>query len=260
MRILVTNDDGIDSPGIRALAEVAATKGQTMVFAPNSDKSACGHAMTLHDPIRILPAHWEDIPAYKVAGVPVDCINVGLISGFHEGCELVLSGFNNGPNLGFDTTYSGTVAGAMEGALHGIKSIALSMGIFSGQGDPFFETGARWLQDNWEMLLNMPIAPPGFLSINIPAIPYEEIKGFQITHIGQKFYEGYLEQRHDPWSKPYYWYRGEVIHKTYKPGTDVYAVFNGYVSITPLTPNWTDHGVLEKLETYLSSASLSSKT
>ena len=127
MRILITNDDGIHAAGLKALVEVAQEHGEVKVFAPDRERSACSHAMTLRDPLRVKEVNWPGVSAFEVNGLPVDCVNVGLTVGWPDGCDLVLSGINNGPNLGFDVTYSGTVAGAMEGCINGIRSISVSM-------------------------------------------------------------------------------------------------------------------------------------
>lgn len=170
MRILVTNDDGVRAEGIRHLANVAAEFGEVKIVAPDRERSACAHAMTLRDPLRVKETTVDGHEAYEVNGVPVDCVNVGLTVAWPDGCDLVLSGINNGPNLGFDVTYSGTVAGAMEGTINGIKSIALSMCVFA-EGAPFhYETGATWLRDNWQMLLDLPSHELVLLNVNVPAI------------------------------------------------------------------------------------------
>src|SRR5579862_6881510 len=169
MRILVTNDDGIRAPGIEALVQVARQFGEVKVVAPDHERSACGHSMTMRDPLRAQPvSNYDEIEAWEISGVPVDCVNVGLTEMFPDGCDLILSGINNGPNLGFDITYSGTVAGAMEGAINGIPSISLSMALFVTGAPVHFETGARWLLENWELLIGAPQKPLTFLNVNIP--------------------------------------------------------------------------------------------
>jgi len=113
MRILVTNDDGLSAPGLVALVDVARNHGEVKIIAPDHERSGCGHSMTINDPLRVRQVDWGGFEAYEVNGVPVDCVNVGLTLAWPDGCDLILSGFNNGPNLGFDITYSGTAAGAM---------------------------------------------------------------------------------------------------------------------------------------------------
>lgn len=253
MRILITNDDGIRADGLLPLVEVARQFGDVKVFAPEHERSACGHAMTMRDPLRVKPFPWDGVEAFHVNGLPVDCVNVGLTIGWKDGCDLILSGINNGPNLGFDVTYSGTVAGAMEGAINDIRSIAISMAIFT-EGAPFhYETGRQWLQENLEMLVSAPWKPLTFLNINVPAIAYPEVQGFKVCGMGQRVYKDRVERRDDPWGRPYYWQGGVVVMDPEQPGTDVEAVSKGFVSITPVSLDWTDHAYARELKTIFSS-------
>ncbi|MFN8219303.1 MAG: 5'/3'-nucleotidase SurE [Fimbriimonadales bacterium] len=249
MRILVTNDDGVFAPGLRALIDVAREFGEVKVVAPDRERSACAHAMTLHEPLRVRPFDLGDVEAYQVNGVPVDCVNVGLTNCWPDGCDLVLSGFNAGPNLGFDVTYSGTVAGAMEGTINEIRSLALSIAIFVTDAPPHFETGARWLRENWELLTTAPLSPLTFLNVNVPSILYEELNGHRICGMGKRVYQDRVERRNDPWGRAYYWQGGVVVmDPDTQPGTDVEAVSQGYVSITPVSLDWTDHKSMGRLD------------
>lgn len=250
MRILITNDDGIRAEGLAALVRVAKAFGDVKVVAPNFERSACGHGMTLRDPLRVKPARVDSVEAYEVDGLPVDCVNVGLTVAWPDGCDLVLSGINNGPNLGFDVTYSGTVAGAMEGVVNGIPSLALSMAVFVS-GAPFhYETGERWLHENLEFLLKLPRKEKTFLNVNIPAIAYEEIRGHRFVGTGQRVYEDRVVRREDPWGTPYFWQGGVVVMDADQPNTDVQAVSEGFVAITPITIDWTDYEHLAVLENH----------
>lgn len=240
MRILITNDDGILAPGLRALAQVARDFGDVKIVAPDRERSACGHSMTMRDPLRVKAVDYDGLEAYEVNGVPVDCVNVGLTVAWPDGCDLVLSGINNGPNLGFDVTYSGTVAGAMEGCINRIPSIALSMAVFVTGAPYHYETGAQWLRENWTLLTEAPTKPLTFLNVNIPAIDYPELRGNRVAEMGQRVYEDRVEYREDPWGRPYYWQGGVVVMDSTQEGTDVQAVSQGFTSITPITLNWTD--------------------
>jgi len=248
MKILITNDDGIHAPGLAALVRVAREFGEVKIVAPDRERSACGHSMTMRDPLRVIPVDYDGLEAYQVNGVPVDCVNVGLTVGWPDGCDLILSGINNGPNLGFDITYSGTVAGAMEGAINGIHSIALSMAIFV-TGAPFhYETGERWLRENWTTLVDAPRKELTFLNVNVPAIDYQELRGMRVCGMGKRVYEDRVEFREDPWGRPYYWQGGVVVmDPDSQPGTDVEAVSEGFVSVTPVSLDWTDHAHVETL-------------
>lgn len=248
MRILITNDDGIRAPGLVALVEVAREFGEVKVAAPERERSGCGHSMTLHEPLRARPFDGVGVEAYEVSGVPVDCVNVGLTLAWPDGCDLVVSGFNAGPNLGFDVTYSGTAAGAMEGAINGIRSLSFSMAAFVSGAPMHYDTGKNWLRDRWEFLMNAPLEPLSFLNVNVPAIAYSELRGEKITAMGKRVYEDRVELRHDPWNRPYYWQGGVVVMDPDQPGTDVQAVSEGFVSITPITLDWTHYDLMERLK------------
>ena len=246
MRILITNDDGIHAPGLRALAEVAAEFGEVVIVAPDRERSACGHAMTMRDPLRVHKVRYANlgVTAYEVNGVPVDCVNVGLTIGFPDTCDLVLSGINNGPNLGFDITYSGTVAGAMEGSINGIRSISMSMALLNSQTQIDYSFGAEWLRENWDELVHAELPPLTFLNVNVPNQPP---KGHRFVQMGRRVYKDRVEMREDPWGRPYYWQGGVAILDGAQPGTDVDAVRQGFVSITPISLDWTEHRTLERL-------------
>lgn len=247
MKILVTNDDGIRADGLGALVEVARSLGEVKVFAPDHERSACGHGMTLRDPLRLRPAKWDGIEAYEVTGLPVDCVNLGLAVGFADGCDLILSGINHGPNLGIDVTYSGTVAAAIEGAICGIRSIAFSMALFVDGAPLHMDTGRQWIQAHLTELLAMRLPVSSFLNINIPAIAFAEVEGHRYTALGRRVYAERIEHRTDPWGRDYYWQGGVVAMDEEQPDTDVDAIRRGYVTITPVTTDWTDVSVLSSL-------------
>jgi 5'-nucleotidase len=248
MRILITNDDGIRAPGLHAIVEVAKQFGEVTIVAPDRERSACGHAMTMRDPLRVQKFEWDGCEAMEVNGFPVDCVNVALTLGFQDDCDLVLSGINNGPNLGFDVTYSGTVAGAMEGTINGIRSISISMASFVNGAPLHYETGARWLTEHWEMLVSAPQAPLTFLNVNVPAVDFQELRGHRVTPMGRRVYRDRVELRTDPWGRPYYWQGGVAVLASDQPGTDVAAVNEGFVSVTPITLDWTNREHLAELE------------
>lgn len=248
MRILVTNDDGVHAEGLVHLVKVAVQFGDVRVVAPDAQRSACGHGMTMRDPLRVTPARVAGHDGFSVNGLPVDCVNVGLTECWPDGCDLVLSGINNGPNLGFDVTYSGTAAAAMEAAINGIRGIAVSMAVFA-DGAPFhYESGTRWLEENMPMLLSLETPRLTFWNVNVPAIAFDEINGHKFVAMGDRVYEDRVVRREDPWGRPYYWQGGVVVMNPDQPGTDVGAVNQGYVSITPVTTNWTDRETLTSLQ------------
>ncbi|MBA3727098.1 MAG: 5'/3'-nucleotidase SurE [Armatimonadetes bacterium] len=248
MQILLTNDDGVRAPGLHALARVAAAYGRVVLCAPDREKSACGRGMTLRDPLRVRKADVEGgYEAYEVNGLPVDCVNLAMTEYFPKGCDLVLSGINNGPNLGWDVTYSGTVAGALEGAVNGIRSIAISVAAYVEMAPLHYESAENWLKEWLPWLLKVPFREHGAISVNVPSIAWTEIRGTKITKMGTRIYEDRVERRSDPWGREYFWQGGTVVMDSSQEGTDVQAVNDGYVSITPLRLDWTDHEHLSDL-------------
>lgn len=254
MRILVTNDDGIRAPGLRALVDVAKLFGEVKVVAPDRERSCCAHALTMRDPLRVSEFEWDGCEAFEVNGFPADCVNVALTLGFPGGCDLVLSGINNGPNLGFDVTYSGTVAGAMEGTINGIRSIAISVANLAGGEVLRYDVAAAWLHAHFEALVTAPAAPLTFLNINVPNLPEIELRGHRIAAMGQRVYQDRVERRDDPWGRPYFWQGGVAVLTSDQPDTDVATVSEGFVSITPVTLDWTNHGHIEALKASLKKA------
>lgn len=246
MKILITNDDGIRAPGIQALAHVAKDFGDVLIVAPDHERSACGHGMTMRDPLRIRPVAWDGAEAYEANGLPTDCINLGREIG--GPIDLVLSGINQGPNLGFDITYSGTAAGAMEGCINGIRSISLSMACIVEGAPAHWVSGETWLRKHLTWLIGLDLPERTFLNVNIPAIAYDEIQGYRFCEMGQRVYEDRVERRDDPWGRTYFWQGGVAVLRGDQPGTDVNAVSEGYVSITPVSLNWTHQDALRQLQ------------
>ena len=173
---------------------------------------------------------------------------MALTEFFPDGCDLVLSGINNGPNLGFDITYSGTAGGAMEGTINGINSIALSMALFVDGAPIHYETAGQWLAENFQMLLDLPFPGLTFYNVNIPSIVFEELKETAFVRMGERIYQDRVERRSDPWGRPYYWQGGVVVMDPSDEGTDVWAVSRGNVSITPVSLDWTNWKLLESLQ------------
>ena len=239
MRILVTNDDGIHAEGLRSLVRAVKPFGDVKVSAPDRERSACGHSMTMRDPLRVACHEVENCEAVAVSGVPVDCVNVGLTVLFPEGCDVVVSGINHGPNLGFDVTYSGTVAGALEGAINGLRSISFSMARLVDDAPLHLDTGEEWIGANFPSLLTMTLPKHTFLNVNVPALASAEIQGMRVVRMGRRVYQDRVEFRSDPWGRPYYWQGGVVVMRPDSTDTDVWAVSNGFVSVTPIRVDWT---------------------
>jgi 5'-nucleotidase len=239
-RILVTNDDGYRSEGLRALAEAVAALGEVTIVAPMTEASAIGHALTLRRPLR-LEAIGDRI--FAVDGTPTDCVNIAVTQVLGRLPDLVVSGINTGWNLGDDVTYSGTVAGALEGALLGIPSIAAS--IKHSRDGYDFRYAADAALTMARAILARPLPPRTFLNINVPpGAP----KGIRVTVQATRNHVTSVGERHDPKGRPYYWI--EEGQNEWQPHdrSDYQAVRDGYVSVTPLQPDLTAHQALVAVE------------
>jgi 5'-nucleotidase len=242
-RILVTNDDGVHSDGIHALAAALAHLGEVTIVAPHVEASAIGHALTLRRPLRMERLRDR---VYEVDGTPTDCVNIAVTQVYRASSapDIVVSGINKGYNLGDDITYSGTVAGALEGSLLGIPSIAVSLARTRGKYD--FRPAASAAATVAAMTLRGGvITPRTFLNINVPS---GKPKGFRLTVQAKRNHITIVDPRTDPRGQPYYWI--EEGENDWEPHdrSDYQAVRNGYVSVTPLQADMTDHEALTKLE------------
>jgi len=240
-RILVTNDDGYRSEGIHALARALRGIGEVTIVAPTSEASAIGHALTLRHPLRL---ERIDDHVYAVEGTPTDCVNVAVTHVFKGLPELVVSGINKGWNLGDDITYSGTVAGALEGALLGIPAMAVSLRQTRGEYD--FSYAARAAATLGDAMLRRPLPPRTFLNINVPK---GQPQGYRVTVQAKRNHVTSVSERHDPKGRPYYWI--EEGQNEWEPHdrSDYQAVRDGYISVTPLQPDLTAHEALADVET-----------
>jgi 5'-nucleotidase len=239
-RILVTNDDGVHSEGIHALAQVLEPLGEVIVVAPIQEASAIGHALTLRRPLRLEPIKPG---VFAVDGTPTDCVNVAMAHVLHGKPDLIVSGINKGWNLGDDVTYSGTVSGALEGALLGIPSIAVST--MNRRNEYDFPPAAKAAAAIAEAVLERGI--PKFTMLNINA-PYGPNKGFRATVQARRNHITVVSERIDPRGRAYYWI--EEGENEWEPHdrSDYQAVRDGYVSVTPLHPDMTAHEVLSYVE------------
>ncbi len=230
MNILIVNDDGIAAKGLKVLVETAKEFGKVHVIAPSTQQSATSHGITVHEPLEIIEdnIYFKDIFSYHISGKPADCVKVAK-DHFKLGIDLVLSGVNNGPNLGTDINYSGTVAGAIEGGILGIPSIAISTDVKS------FDIVKNELSDVLNIIIKKEILKLSpILNINFPSSEYNKSKGLKITKQGITIFDAYF--RHDNgkyWSEGK-WIKSESINEK---DSDVIAFYNGYISITPLSVN-----------------------
>jgi 5'-nucleotidase len=239
-RILVTNDDGYRSEGLKELADVLRVLGDVVVVAPMTEASAIGHALTLRHPLRLESMSDR---VFAVDGTPTDCVNIGVTQVFKGLPDLVVSGINKGWNLGDDITYSGTVAGALEGALLGAPAIAISLR--ATRGDYDFRYAARAAAAMAEAILRRPLPARTFLNINVPK---GQPKGYRATVQAKRNHLTSVAERHDPKGRPYYWI--EEGQNEWEPHdrSDYQAVRDGYVSVTPLHPDLTAHHALAAVE------------
>ncbi len=248
MRILLTNDDGIDSPGLKALGDALAPHHEVTVIGPDRNWSISGHNRTMDRPLRVSEKRLGDgYKAFQTDGAPADCVALAVLGFLPHIPELVISGINHGNNLGDDITYSGTVAAAMEAIISGIPSIAISM-----DTHPIWpvDVAAAFTVSLVEQITKQGIEKDILLNVNVPNLPHDQIKGVQITRLGKRIYEDTLIERHDPRGRAYYWMGGNRIRSEREEGADVAAIEDGYVSITPIHLDLTNHKLLETLRTW----------
>jgi 5'-nucleotidase len=249
MRILLTNDDGVNATGLKVLEKIAREFSDDIwIVAPAEEQSGAGHSLTLTAPVRLRTLGER---RFAVTGTPTDSVMMGLAHVLKDARpDLILSGVNRGANLGEDVTYSGTVSAAMEGALAGIPSIALSQSYArEGMGDTVpFAAAEAWADEVLRPLIAEPMAPRTLVNVNFPALPPSEVKGVRVVRQGIRDYgRTRIVQRTDPRGYNYYWFGlGPVVH-TAGHATDLEAISDGYVTVTPLHLDLTHEGSLERL-------------
>jgi 5'-nucleotidase len=240
MRILLTNDDGIHAPGLEVLERIAARLSDDIwICAPSEEQSGAGHSLTLTRPIRL---RQHDARRFSVTGTPTDAVTMALKRLMPEPPDLILSGVNRGANLGDDVTYSGTVSAAFEGALAGIRAVALSQ-VYSveGMGDRVpFEAAEHWGEAVLKPLLDVPFAPRTLINVNFPPLAAKEVKGIRVVRQGFHDYaRGSVVEGTDPRGFRYYWFGLHGIEHTAGSQTDLEAIAEGYVAVTPLRLDFT---------------------
>jgi 5'-nucleotidase len=244
MRILVTNDDGIQSPGITVLAKALAAIGEVWIVAPDRERTAVAHAVTLHKPLRL---HQLGPRRYAVNGTPVDCVNLALLKVMPKPPAMVVSGINKGVNLGDDVMYSGTVSAAMEGTILGVPSMAVSQ---EGRDQFRFEVGATYAARVARLLLAQGLPEETLLNINIPNRPRHGIKGVRVTCLSRRRFHDPIIEKLDPHGRKYYWIAGERISWSRSKDADHEAIEEGFVSITPVRLDSTHYGVLDQFRAW----------
>jgi 5'-nucleotidase len=245
MRILLTNDDGIHAPGLELLEAIAAELSEDVwVCAPAEEQSGAGHSLTLHMPVRLVE---HGAQRFSVSGTPTDAVNLALRKLFAERMpDLVISGINNGENLADDVTYSGTISAAMEAALAGIPAVAMSQALRdAGHG---FAAAEAWAAQVLAPLLDLQMAKRTVVNVNFPALPADRVRGIRVVRQGFHDYaRGSLIEGTDPRGRPYYWFGLEDIEHTLDHGTDLEAVNEGYIAVTPLQLDLTHHASIGNL-------------
>ena len=248
MNILLSNDDGWRADGLRALADALAGLGTLTVVAPDRNRSGASNSLTLEAPLRVVDRRpgW-----YAINGTPTDCVHLAISGLLGVEQQLVVSGINDGANLGDDVLYSGTVAAAMEGRFLGLPSVAISL---VAGGARHFETAGRVARELIDRLLAEPLPAATLFNINVPDLPYDQLKGIQATRLGVRHRSEPVVGGADPRGRPIYWVGAPGVGQDAGPGTDFHAIEHGFVSITPLQIDLTRHVALSGLEAWLKAA------
>ena len=245
MNILVTNDDGIQSEGIAALANALKSLGNVYVVAPDRERSAAGHSLTLHFPLRV-----EELGEgrYAIDGTPTDCVNLAVNGLLDVKPDIVVSGINKGGNMGEDITYSGTVSAAMEGTLLGIPSIAISI---PARTDFIFETAAAFAVKAARKVGERGLPRDTLLNINVPNLTNDQIKGWKITRQGKRIYGDAVIENRDPRGRKYFWIGGDNLGFEHVEDSDFQALSEDYISITPVHLDLTNYSSMEELRPWV---------
>lgn len=246
MKILLTNDDGYNAPGILTLYKTLALDHDVILIAPDRERSAVGHGITLHEPMRITPVTLDNNDTgYAITGTPVDCIKLGLFELCKTAPDLIISGINPGSNTGININYSGTVGAAREGAINGITSMAVSILKKSSALD--FDGMAKFTAHLAGRIHEFDLPLGTFLNINAPDIPFDETRGIRITRQASNNLSTRFDKRTDPKNRAYYWY-GQTDRHDQETDTDEDALSNNYVSITPVQCDLTDYKTADRLK------------
>lgn len=249
MRILISNDDGYRSPGLRVLARALESRGEIAVVAPDRDCSGASNSLTLSVPVRVLRSKNG---FFRVEGTPTDCVHIAITGLLDREPDIVVAGINHGPNLGDDVIYSGTVAAAMEGRFLGLPAMAVSI---NAHEPAHLESAARVVTSLVSNLMDTPMESSTILNVNVPDLPYDRIKGIVATRLGNRHKAEPVTRVRDPRGRTLYWVGPAGPEQDAGPGTDFHAVRNGYVSVSPLQVDLTRHASLEPLAHWLDGCS-----
>jgi 5'-nucleotidase len=250
VRILISNDDGYRARGIIALREALKGLGDLTVVAPDRNRSGASNSLTLEMPLRVNQAEPD---VYYVQGTPTDCVHLAISGLFPFEPDMVVSGINDGSNLGDDVLYSGTVAAATEGRFLGKSAVAVSLHTDGLRGDAqrHFETGAHFARIIVQRLQSAPLDRPAILNVNVPNIPVADVKGIKTTRLGNRHRSEAVIRAEDPRGRPVYWVGPAGAGQDAGPGTDFHAVAEGFVSVTPLTVDLTNHAALDSVRAWI---------
>jgi len=247
VKILVSNDDGYRAEGIRRLHQALLPLAEVTVVAPDRNRSGASNSLTLDVPLRVFEAEPN---VYYVVGTPTDCVHLAISGLFDFEHDMVVSGINDGPNLGDDVLYSGTVAAAVEGRFLGLPTVALSL-CTESDGARHFETGARVARLMVQQLLAKPLERALILNVNVPDLPFERLRGFAATRLGFRHRSEQVVRARDPRGRPVYWIGPAGPEEDAGPGTDFHAIAEGWVSVTPLQIDLTRHAALPSIARWL---------
>jgi 5'-nucleotidase len=247
LKILVSNDDGFRAEGIRRLREALLTLAEVTVVAPDRNRSGASNSLTLDVPLRVFEA---EAGIYYVPGTPTDCVHLAISGLFDYEHDMVVSGVNEGPNLGDDVLYSGTVAAAIEGRFLGLSTIAVSL-CTTPESGRHFDAAAEIARLLVAQLLRKPLERPQILNVNVPDLPYERLRGFRTTRLGFRHPSEPVVPIRDPHGRQMFWVGPAGSQQEAGPGTDFHAISEGYVSVTPLQIDLTRHSALPVLQSWL---------
>lgn len=247
MRILLTNDDGIYAKGLRTLIERLSKEHELYVIAPSVEQSAKSHSITMHHPIMVKAVDlYENVAAaYAIGGTPADCVKIAIEELLDVKPDIVVSGINDGPNLGNDIIYSGTVAAAVEGSFYDVNSVAVSL---SGRNNTDFTAAADFIADNLQAFSEMDLPVDTAINVNVPCIPAEDIKGTKVTSVGTRKYANTFDHRHTPRGEAYYWLAGQPLEAQQNGDSDIKAIKEGYISVTPIRFDFSFKALNKDLE------------
>ncbi len=248
MRVLVSNDDGVDAPGIRILARGLREAGhEVLVVAPDRDRSGASNSLTLDAPVRVLQ---RDEHTWCVYGTPTDCVHVAITGMLELEPDMVVSGINNTANLGDDVIYSGTVAAAMEGRFLGLPAVAMSLATRGHRGE-HYETAARAAVEIIARLQKDPVPADTILNVNVPDVPWSDVRGFEVSRLGNRHRSEPCVQQADPRGRTWWWIGAAGPEQDAGPGTDFNAVRSGHIAITPINVDLTRYQALEQVSSWV---------